>query len=91
MRRQRGQKGLPSTGSLPPALNLQLTTVNVELPRAASIPAEYVADKNVRLGLYRRLAGIRTDQELNTLREEFKDRFGQPPEGVRSTLSSNSK
>ncbi len=23
-----------------------------------------------------------TDQELNTLREEFKDRFGQPPEGV---------
>ncbi len=82
VRRQRSVKGLPLAGSLPPSLNLQLTTVNVELPLAASIPAEYVPDKTVRLGLYRRLAGIRSEQELETLQEEFNDRFGAPPENV---------
>ncbi len=51
-----------------------------------AIPADYVADKNVRLGLYRRMADMRSLRELEALREEFKDRFGPPPEPLENLL-----
>ncbi len=60
--------------------------VNVDLPLAASIPAVYVPDKNMRLRLYRRLADTRNLDEVNALAEEFKDRFGELPEAVENLL-----
>lgn len=56
--------------------------VNVELPMIIGIPVEYVPDQNIRLRLYRRLADAETEENLNLLMEEFKDRFGPPPEQV---------
>jgi transcription-repair coupling factor (superfamily II helicase) len=78
VRRLRKEQGLP-TNTLPPATNLQLTPVNVELPIDSGIPAAYVPDKDVRLGLYRRIADLRTQADLDRLSEEFSDRFGPPP------------
>ena len=69
---------------MPPSLNLQLTPVNVDLPLPISIPASYVPDKGARLGLYRRMADMRSFSELDTLMEEFNDRFGPPPETVQN-------
>jgi transcription-repair coupling factor (superfamily II helicase) len=63
-------------------LNLQLSTVNVDLPLPVGVPAEYVADKTARLGLYRRMADMKALLELDAMLEEFKDRFGPPPETV---------
>ncbi len=60
--------------------------VNVDLPLPASIPADYVADKNMRLLLYRRLADTRSTSEIEALTEEFTDRFGPPPEPVLNLL-----
>ena len=68
VRRLRKAQGLPTSG-LPPSINLQLNTVNVELPFDSSIPAAYVPDKTVRLGLYRRIADLRTLDELEQLSE----------------------
>jgi transcription-repair coupling factor (superfamily II helicase) len=68
--------------SLPATFKLQLNTANVELPVPAGIPAEYIPDKKTRLGLYRRMAEMRKFSDLETLVEEFKDRFGTPPETV---------
>ncbi len=59
---------------------------NVDLPIQASIPVEYVADKAMRLRLYRRMADLRTHAELDALVEEFNDRFGSPPEPVQNLL-----
>jgi len=56
--------------------------VNVDLPLPARIPTDYVSDKAMRLRLYRRMADIRNPGELDALSEEFKDRFGDPPEEV---------
>ncbi len=56
--------------------------VIVDLPITVNIPASYVADKMMRLRLYRRLADIRSLDEVQALEEEFKDRFGPPPEAV---------
>lgn len=46
------------------------------------IPEEYVADLSVRLGLYRRLADIEDEQEIEGFAAELVDRFGPLPEEV---------
>ena len=46
------------------------------------IPATYIPDQNLRLRLYRRLANILDEGELDALRIEFADRFGEPPDMV---------
>jgi transcription-repair coupling factor (superfamily II helicase) len=80
LRKEQGLKAAPVlTG-----YNLQLTPVTVELPIPAAIPSDYVPDKKTRLGLYRRMAGIRDLNELEALKEEFEDRFGALPEVVKN-------
>jgi transcription-repair coupling factor (superfamily II helicase) len=56
--------------------------VNVDLPIAVGIPAEYISDQNLRLRLYRRLADLSDEAALEALAAEFTDRFGPPPEMV---------
>ncbi len=50
--------------------------VIVELPLPVSIPLDYIHDQNVRLQLYRRLADIQDETEIEKLKDEFVDRFG---------------
>ena len=53
--------------------------VSVDLPLSIGIPSTYVANQNIRLQLYRRLADLRREDEIKTLTEEFEDRFGPLP------------
>jgi transcription-repair coupling factor (superfamily II helicase) len=46
------------------------------------IPEDYVADLSVRLGLYRRLAEIDEESEIDGFAAEMVDRFGPSPEEV---------
>ncbi|HSO27416.1 MAG TPA: transcription-repair coupling factor, partial [Anaerolineales bacterium] len=85
VRRLRAERGLPPDKNVS-ALERQLNLVNVELPLPISIPADYVADKETRLGLYRRMANVASHAEIETLAEEFDDRFGPPPEEVLNLL-----
>ena len=53
----------------------------ITLGTPVSIPEEYVADLQLRLGLYRRLASLETDEEIESFAAELIDRFGPlPPE-----------
>ncbi|MDP1866514.1 MAG: transcription-repair coupling factor, partial [Bradyrhizobium sp.] len=47
------------------------------------IPEEYVNDLAVRLSLYRRLADLDTDDEIDNFAAELRDRFGVLPDEVR--------
>ena len=58
--------------------------VNVDLPLAVGIPADYIADQDLRLRLYRRIADLRDETEIEALTSEFTDRFGELPEMVRN-------
>ena len=58
--------------------------VNVDLPLAVGIPAEYIPDQDLRLRLYRRIADLRDETEVEALSSEFKDRFGPLPEMVKN-------
>ena len=51
--------------------------IHFHLP--AFIPEAYVEDPGERLSLYRRLSLSRSDEEVETIREELVDRFGKIP------------
>jgi transcription-repair coupling factor (superfamily II helicase) len=50
------------------------------------IPEAYVADLSIRLALYRRLAELEDEQDINAFGAELVDRFGSLPAEVRHLL-----
>lgn len=58
--------------------------VTVDLPLAVGIPKSYVANQDLRLRLYRRLASLRDEGGVEALAAEFADRFGPPPAMVQN-------
>lgn len=59
-------------------------SVAMDLPIPMAIPEDYVSEANLRMEIYQRLAtGEDSEKELLA---ELRDRFGPPPEGVRTLL-----
>ena len=54
----------------------------INIGAAVLIPETYVADLNVRMSLYRRLAGIETREDIDRFAAELIDRFGPLPDEV---------
>jgi transcription-repair coupling factor (superfamily II helicase) len=52
---------------------------SIRLRVNAFIPEDYVDDVTLRLTLYRRIASLKTDEAIETLESEIKDRFGTLP------------
>jgi transcription-repair coupling factor (superfamily II helicase) len=50
------------------------------------IPADYIAEENQRLRMYKRVAGVETETKLRDVRLELTDRYGEPPQAVRNLL-----
>jgi len=68
------------------AFSIHRPLVAVELPLDTNIPASYVPDQEMRLGLYRRIADVTSLDDIDALAEEFGDRFGPMPESVSNLL-----
>jgi transcription-repair coupling factor (superfamily II helicase) len=64
-----------------PAADRWSPQITVGMP--VLIPEDYVADLSVRLSLYRRLADLETDDEIDNFAAELRDRFGVLPDEVR--------
>jgi transcription-repair coupling factor (superfamily II helicase) len=63
-------------------------TPQINLGLSVLIPENYVADLNVRLGLYRRLAEVENAAEIEPLAAEIIDRFGLLPPEVENLLQT---
>ena len=50
------------------------------------IPADYIKEENQRLRMYKRIAGVETEAQLNDVAAELGDRYGTPPPPVRNLL-----
>jgi transcription-repair coupling factor (superfamily II helicase) len=61
-------------------------TPQINLGTSVLIPESYVADLSLRLGLYRRLAGLVSRAEVEGFAAELIDRFGPLPEAVENLL-----
>jgi transcription-repair coupling factor (superfamily II helicase) len=55
---------------------------NVNLRVDLRIDEAYIPDMNQRLTVYRRMAAVRTDAELDRLMDEVRDRYGTQPDSV---------
>ncbi len=58
----------------------------ITIGTALLIPEDYVADLSVRLALYRRLAEIEDEHDIDGFAAELVDRFGKLPEEVEHLL-----
>jgi transcription-repair coupling factor (superfamily II helicase) len=63
-------------------------TPQINLGMPVLIPEMYVGDLNVRLGLYRRLADVTDESEIETTAAEMIDRFGPLPPEVENLLQT---
>jgi transcription-repair coupling factor (superfamily II helicase) len=52
----------------------------------AFVPASYITDSALRIQAYRNLAEVTTEQQLQRLRREWRDRFGKWPNAVDNLL-----
>jgi transcription-repair coupling factor (superfamily II helicase) len=52
--------------------------VRIDLPLQAFIPKSYIADENLRLEAYRRIASAREPSDIDEVRNELIDRYGAP-------------
>jgi transcription-repair coupling factor (superfamily II helicase) len=52
---------------------------NVNLRVDLRIDESYIPDMNQRLTVYRRMAGVRSEDELSKLIDDVRDRYGPPP------------
>jgi transcription-repair coupling factor (superfamily II helicase) len=59
---------------------------DVVLDRPSHLPDGYVADDDVKLDLYRRLARAVSSGEIDQLREEMRERFGPLPSEAETLL-----
>ena len=54
----------------------------VDLNISAHIPERYIESLPARLGIYKRIAAIRNDDDASDVIDELCDRFGEPPAAV---------
>ena len=58
----------------------------LNLGQEIRIPPEYIESENLRLRIYKRIAGVTSDAERVEVRRELADRFGPPPLAVENLL-----
>ena len=67
------ENGQPETEDMPCTVDLNIS---------AHIPESYIESLPARLGIYKRIAAIRTDEDVSDVIDELCDRFGEPPQAV---------
>jgi len=60
------------------------TDIDLRLP--ALLPEDYIPDVNLRLSLYKKLAGCKDERSINELQIELIDRFGLLPQNAKNLL-----
>jgi transcription-repair coupling factor (superfamily II helicase) len=73
------EKAVRDLKKLPPRDSVD---VSIDLPVAAFFPERYLPDMRTKIDLYRRLARIAIESELDDFRAELADRFGELPPSV---------
>ncbi|MDQ3105500.1 MAG: transcription-repair coupling factor, partial [Actinomycetota bacterium] len=64
----------------------QEADVGIEVPVDAHLPYDYVPSERLRLEAYKRLAAVRAEDEVDEVRAELADRYGEPPAPVDTLL-----
>ena len=60
---------------------------SIDISTNAFIPPTYISNETQKLDIYKRIAGIETEEEVELMLEELIDRFGEPPKSVQNLLT----
>jgi transcription-repair coupling factor (superfamily II helicase) len=66
----------------------QALSTQLNLALNLRIPNEYVQEENQRLRMYKRIAGVESEEQLQDVRSEMEDRYGPLPAPVRNLLDA---
>ena len=58
----------------------------IDIDVDAFIPSEYIVNEVQKLDIYKRIAGIETQEEFEDMKAELKDRFGNVPDSAMNLL-----
>ena len=61
--------------------------MKIELAVDAHLPTDYIESERLRLEMYKRLASVREESELDAVRAELLDRYGPLPEPVENLFA----
>jgi len=79
IRNKQTDEVIPQTQDWSPQINLGISVL---------IPETYVGDLQLRLGLYRRVAEMTEEADINSFAAELIDRFGEMPEEVTHLIAT---
>jgi transcription-repair coupling factor (superfamily II helicase) len=65
----------------------EVAEVRIDLPVDAHLPHDYVPSERLRLEVYKRLAEVRADDDVEAIRLELTDRYGPPPDVAANLLA----
>ncbi|MBK8020471.1 MAG: transcription-repair coupling factor [Chloroflexi bacterium] len=76
-------RGRSDGGAVP---SISESSVLIDLPLPAYLPADTIPDMAQRLQLYRRIGGLTAADQVDEMRDELTDRFGALPPAVEGLL-----
>ena len=79
------QQGAGKDGTLEDSAIVRERIV-IDLPLPAYIPTDWIPEMALRLQLYRRIGNIQNVSEIEAMKQELVDRFGQLPAAVEGLL-----
>ncbi len=69
-----------------PAPAAATSSIVIDLPLPAYLPNEWIPEMALRLQIYRRIAGLSRLNDIISMRDELRDRFGKLPHAVEGLL-----
>ncbi len=60
--------------------------VRIELPIEAHLPTDYVESERLRLEMYKRIAEVKSEEDIRAVEAELTDRYGAPGPAVQALL-----
>jgi transcription-repair coupling factor (superfamily II helicase) len=77
---------LKGTSEGEPTPILATNSIILDLPLPAYLPDDWIPEISLRLQIYRRIASLTARHDVDVMREELRDRFGQLPGAVEGLL-----
>lgn len=61
--------------------------IRIDLPVSAHVPHDYIDGERLRLEIYRKIAGVATEEQATAVRDELADRYGPVPTEVENLIA----
>ena len=68
------------------SLDIDEWSPQIQIGVSSKIPENYIEDVSLRLSMYRRIALLKSEEEIEKMKQELVDRFGNLPKEVKTLL-----